>query len=206
MRTGKDFREEHTLRTGERVVLRHIQPSDAEGLVRAYDALSPESRYRRFFGAASSLDGQTVRYLTEVDGEDHVAIVALVESLDLKTERGVGVARFVRSRDEKDVAEIAVVVTDDMQNKGLGTLLLSTAVVAAVERGIARFRGEVLSENRPMLALLEEIGAKHARSEGATVVFEIDLGKADDTTLSKMLRAAAGQLATFIRRLVPPVT
>jgi RimJ/RimL family protein N-acetyltransferase len=204
MRTGRDFREEHVLKTGERVVLRHIQPSDADALHRAFDQLSPESKYRRFFASMGSLDTKMMKYLTEVDGIDHVAIVALGESLDLKTERGLGVARFVRLPKAKDTAEIAVVVVDDMQKKGLGALLLSTAVVAAKERGITHFRGEVLAENRPVMTLLEEVGAKRVAAEGeGTVAFEIELAESENV-LQRMLRVAATQVAMFIRRLTPP--
>ena len=79
MQTGPDFREEHTLADGTRIVLRHIQPGDKEELRRGFLALSPTSRYRRFFGVAE-LDERALAYLTEVDGVDHVAIVATTES------------------------------------------------------------------------------------------------------------------------------
>jgi len=203
MRTEREFREEHLLVTGERVILRHIQPTDAAALKRAFDTLSPESRYRRFFGATSSMNDATLRYLTDVDCVDHVAIVALTESLDLKTELGLGVARFVRLADSKDCAEIAVVVVDDMQRKGLGALLLATAVVAARERGILKFRGEVLAENRPIIHLLEEVGARRVAEKGGTVAFEIDLAEGGNV-LKRMLREAASQVAMFIRSLTPP--
>lgn len=203
MRTGRDFREEHVLATGEHVVLRHIQPSDAAELARGFAELSPESRYRRFFGGKATLDDATLHYLTEVDGVDHVAIVAMSESLDLKTERGLGVARFVRLADAKDAAEIAVVVVDDMQRKGLGTLLLSTAVLAATERGITRFRGEVLAENRAVMALLQEVGAKQVGKRDGTLTFEIELHEGGNV-LKRLLREVAAQVATFIRSLSPP--
>jgi len=205
MRTGRDFREEHVLVTGERVILRHIQPADAEPLKLAFDTLSPESRYRRFFGNKETLDGPTLNYLTNVDGIDHVAIVATCESLDLKTEVGLGVARFVRLAEAKDSAEIAVVVVDHMQKKGLGALLLSTAVVAAHERGITKFRGEVLRENVPVMTLLEEVGARRVAATNGTVAFEIDLDQGEHA-FPRMLRAAASQVAMFIRRLTPPTT
>src|SRR5512135_754078 len=110
METGPDFREEHVLQSGEKIVLRHIMPSDADELRRQFLALSPESRYRRFFGGINDLDAAALKYLTEVDQKDHVAIVAVIESLDMISERGVGVARFVRCKDEASVAEVAVTV------------------------------------------------------------------------------------------------
>lgn len=204
MKTGPSFREEHVLASGERVTLRHIQPSDAPALELAFNELSPESRYRRFFGN-KTLDAATLAYLTNVDGVDHVAIVATCESLDLKTEVGLGVARFVRLAEAKDTAEIAVVVVDHMQKKGLGALLLSTAVVAASERGIKKFRGEVLRDNAPVMALLEEVGARRVAATDGTVAFELELDRGENA-FPRMLRAAASQVAMFIRRLTPPTT
>ena len=55
MRTGPDFREAHVLGDGTRVVLRHIRPDDVAELRRSFDRLSPESRYRRFFGGIAQL-------------------------------------------------------------------------------------------------------------------------------------------------------
>src|SRR2546425_13125765 len=107
MRTGPDFEEEHVLADGTRVTLRHIRPTDAEALREGFNRLSVESRYRRFFSGISELSDETLRYLTEVDGKDHVAIVATSTSPDLKHEAGYGVARFVRRSDEPDVAAAA---------------------------------------------------------------------------------------------------
>src|SRR6185312_12745992 len=146
MPTGPDFREERTLADGRKIVLRHIQPSDKDELRRGFLALSPESRYRRFFGGVE-LDDRALKYLTEVDGKDHVAIVATTESLDLKSERGVGVARFIRSKKDPAAAEAAVTVVDDMQRLGVGTLLGWALARAARERGIERFRCDVLESN-----------------------------------------------------------
>jgi GNAT superfamily N-acetyltransferase len=209
MRVRPDFREQHRLRDGTLVTLRLIQPTDKDELARAMRAMSPESRYRRFFTTAAEPTPELLRYLTEVDGHDHLAIVAGIESLDLKTERGVSVARFVRFPDEPEVAEAAVAVVDDMQGKGLGTLLLSVLARAARERGIQRFRGEVLATNEPMRCLLEQIGATMRPADAGTMVFEVDLGEPSseshaESPLRHLLRAAAGKMAEMIRRLGPP--
>jgi RimJ/RimL family protein N-acetyltransferase len=199
------FREEHTLASGEHVVLRYIQPTDADELRRQFLALSPESRYRRFFGALEDLDPATLHYLTCVDGTDHVAIVAVIESLDLISERGVGVARFVRSKSDHTVAEIAVTVVDDMQNKGLGTLLTLAAVKAARARGIERFRCEVLEENAVVVRALREVGAIEKEKVAGAIVFDVPIAAADHVLgLRRLLRLAAEQFNAFLRRLLPP--
>lgn len=209
MRTGKDFREEHTLADGTHVLLRHVQPTDGSELRRAFERLSPESRYRRFFGGLTQLTDATLRYLTEVDGHDHVAIVATTETPDLKSEVGLGVARFVRLRGEPTVAEAAVTVVDDSQGRGLGRLLALTLADAARERGIHTFRADVLGDNEPMRAMMAEIGAVERAHDGGVITYDIALGALGRTRggpVDRFLRAAAGSMAILLRRLEPPKT
>src|ERR1700723_1832427 len=98
---------------------------------RQFRRMSPDSRYRRFFSGITELSPVMLDYLTEVDGYDHFALVATVDSLDLKAEEGVAAARFVRLPGEPEVAEAAVTVIDDFQGRGLGRLLLARLVDAA---------------------------------------------------------------------------
>lgn len=196
------MREEHVV-AGHAIVLRFIRPDDAAELRREFLALSPESRYRRFFGAATDLDDAALAYLTCVDGENHVAIVAVTESLDLKTERGVGVARFVRSKDDHAVAEAAVTVVDDMQRIGLGALLTKTLAREALERGIERFRCEVLESNEIVVNALREAGAKEVSRAAGALVLDVPLAQ-DDNVVRRALRIAAANVNAFLRRLLPP--
>jgi hypothetical protein len=147
-------------------------------------------------------------YLTEVDGIDHFALVAWVDSLDLKREEGVGVARFVRLPGEPEVAEAAVTVADDFQRRGLGTILLRALGEAAKERGIRRFRGEVLTTNEPMRRLCEEGGATAGPSKDGTTSFDVPLDGAPEapsapSVLQKMLRVAASSMVVWLSHLVP---
>ena len=205
METGLDFREVHELDGGQKVVLRHIQPDDAAELRRAFLALSPESRYRRFFGAVNDLDDRTLEYLTHVDGKDHVALVATLESLDLKTERGIGVARFVRSHVDPTVAEAAVVVVDDMQRKGIATMLMQALARAARERGIDRFRCEVLKSNDVVVGSLLDVGAVVVERGPDTVVLDVPLVDTNDSLVHRALRIVSEHINAFLRRLVPPI-
>jgi len=210
VQTGPDFRESHTLGDGTRVVLRHIRPDDAPELARDFERLSPESRYRRFFGGMTHLSEAALRYLTEVDGKDHVAIVATCDSPDLKTETGLGVARFVRLHDEPTVAEAAVTVVDDMQRQGLGRLLAATLAIAAHERGIRTFRAEVLADNEPMVSLLHEVGARALATDAGVVTFDIPLEPWKNQPgglVDRLFHAAAGSAASVVvllRRLALP--
>jgi GNAT superfamily N-acetyltransferase len=144
---------------------------------------------------------------TEVDGWDHVAIVAVGYAPDMKTEIGYGTARFVRVKGEPDVAEAAVTVIDPMQNKGLGRLLAVTLAEAARERGIHHFRGEVLASNTPMRQMLVDLGAVvRSQSEGS---ISIDVALDDppasgEPAMVRWIRAAADRFAGRFRSLPPP--
>lgn len=185
-----EWRAVRTLADGTKVVLRPLAPADKDGLREAFAHLSFETRYLRFFSAVTEPSESVLRYLTSVDQVDHVAIVATIESLDMKTERGAGIARFVRVAGEPHVAEAAVTVVDDMQRRGLGTVLLVELTRAALARGVRIFRGEVLATNEGMLQILERVGAK------------LDTGSSDDVALDegdprRLARAAVPRARTF---------
>ena len=211
MLTGPSFQDEHVLLDGTKVVLRHIRPEDATELKRGFDGLSPSSRYRRFLGSVSALSEERLRYLTCVDGRDHVAIVAV--SPRPGEETGLGIARFVRLADEPTVAEAALTVMDDMQRKGLGRVLGLTLAHAAIERGVKHFRGEILTNNEPVRKLLDEGGAVIHRADDKSLVFDIDLGPPESASATPhrfeavargVLRAASSHLVGLIRGLGPP--
>ncbi len=149
------YREHARLADGREVRLRPVKAEDKTLLLEALGRLSPKSRYARFLSPKNSLSSTELRYLTELDGENHFALGVLT-GLG-KNRKGLGVARFVRLPGEPDVADAAIVVTDDAQGQGLGRLLFLRLVAAARERGINRFRCDVLAENDRMRKLLHEL-------------------------------------------------
>lgn len=211
MKFGPDFHAEHILADGTGIELRHIRPEDAPELRRGFEALSPESRFRRFMTPLQSLSDEMLHYLTEVDGYNHVAIIAVTGSDDLKTERGIGISRFVRLKEAPTVAEVAVTVLDDMQHKGLGRLLLETLARAARERGIEHFRAEVLTSNEFVRHALQDAGAVVVADNGDCLTVDIPLNhtKSDDqfengelqheSALHRLLREAASSMVDLIR-------
>lgn len=205
MKTGPDLEEHTTLRDGTHVVLRHIRPEDAPELRRAFERLSPESRYRRFFGGVAQLTDASLRYLTEVDGRDHVAIVATTDGPASETRTGLGVARFIRHHEEPTVAEAAVTVVDDTQRKGLGRLLATKLAEAARERGVHVFRADVLADNATMRSIMSEIGAIERSAGAGVVTYDIPLDAASSTPgpVDRILRAAASTMAVLQRHLAP---
>ncbi len=196
MRYDGGYQETRTLEDGRVVRLRCIRPEDRQHLVRAFGKLSRESRVRRFLADMPVLSESMARYLTEVDGNDHVAIVATADSLDLKEEDGVGVARFLRLAEEPQVAEAAVTVIDAYQGKGLGRILLDALSHAARERDIRAFRAPVLASNAPMRRILDEAGGIIRSDDGDTIVVDVPLGdprpRWSDLPIFRVLRAAAG--------------
>ena len=204
--------EEKTLRDGTQVTIRPIRPDDKEELLRGFSRLSPASRYSRFHSFKQALTESDLRYLTEVDGASHVAIVAVTASHDLRRDVGIGVARFVRDPNEPDLAEAAITVADDHQGKGLGKLLLVRLVEAARERGIRRFQAEVLAENTPMVSLLRASGANVVKTDGRSLVLEVALTPAKEgqnegeieSALFAMLRTFAEFVASLMERARPP--
>ena len=138
------------LRDGALVTVRAIRPSDVGPLRSAFEQLSPESRYLRFHAYLQQLPSEQWEYLTRVDGRDHVALIAR------DGPRIVGVARFVRSEDRAQCAEVAFVVADDYQRRGLGRVLRDALLREAGERGIHTFRAYVLPANVAIRRLLSE--------------------------------------------------
>jgi acetyltransferase len=147
------------------VLLRWIAPTDAPRLRAAFHALSPESRYRRFLGHMTDLSPQMLHYLCDVDGWDHVAYVALLETPLDAADRLVGVARFIRARDEVDSAEVAITVADELHGHGLGTHLLDLLSRDATLRGIRRFTAYALRDNKAIRRVLAHLGPTTERDE-----------------------------------------
>jgi RimJ/RimL family protein N-acetyltransferase len=162
-----------SLRDGTRVRLRPVVPGDKPGLRDGFTRLSLVSRYQRFLSPMDELDDEMLAYLTEIDYVDHFAWVALLA--DEPGDVGVGVARYVRLRDEPDVAEAAVTVVDDWQGRGLGTLLVDALGAVALENGIRTIRGYVLEDNRKMREVLEAAGARISHDSPGLLRVEVDV-------------------------------
>lgn len=165
----------HRLSDGTEVTVRMLRPEDRASFVAGFERLSPESRYFRFFTPMPRLPESILRRLLSTDGVDHVALAAWRSEAGATVE-AIGVARCIRL-DGGDTAEAAIVVVDHMQGRGTGRLLLGHLCEAARERGIARFRAEVLVGNPGVAALLHDVQADaHPVSvDGNVAVYELDV-------------------------------
>ena len=148
-----------------------VTPAHREQLRRGFEETSPESRYRRFLSPLSRLTEEQLDYLTNVDFVDHVAWGAEIA----ETRRGIGIGRWIRLPDEPEAAEAAVAVVDDFQGRGVGRALLQLLADSALERGVTKFRAEVLADNDRMLSILEAVGAVTTGRSGSVLEIEIQL-------------------------------
>ena len=149
-----------SLRDGTLVRMRLIVPQDAPRLVALYDRLSRDSRYHRFFAAMQRLPPDWARFLANVDYRTRLALV--VESPE---DPGalIAVARY-EPAGAPGTAEVAFVVQDAWQDRGLGSVLFGELLRAAAANGIQRFRAWVLADNRRMLDLITRRGCVERRT------------------------------------------
>jgi RimJ/RimL family protein N-acetyltransferase len=140
-----------TLARGARVLIRPIEPGDKEKLAAGLRQLSEESIRMRFLAAKPRFSATELRYLTEVDGINHIALVAVLED---RPEQLVAVARCVRLPDRPGTAEMAIVVGDPWQTQGLGRELATRLADAAVAVGIRRFAATMLGDNEAARRLM----------------------------------------------------
>jgi acetate---CoA ligase (ADP-forming) len=136
---------------GRTVRIRPIRVHDSEKVLQLYERLSPESMYLRFFSPVPAEMARRTERLTQVDQDEHVVIVAELGD-DL-----VAMARYDR-QSPGDTAEVAFVVDDDHQSRGLGTLLLEHLAAIGRDQGIRRFVATTLPQNHRMLEVFRDAG------------------------------------------------
>jgi RimJ/RimL family protein N-acetyltransferase len=142
------------LSDGSRFEVRPIRPDDKPRLADGLSRLSPESVRRRFLTPKPRFSSMELRYLTEVDGYNHVALVAAPAE---QPDRIAAVARFVRLADDPAVAEFAIVVADSYQGRGLGRELAMRLTERARELGVRRFTATTQADNVAAQKLIEAI-------------------------------------------------
>ncbi len=157
------------LRDGRTAHIRPMQPEDRELLVDFYARVSDQSKYYRFFSPMPELSDRDLDRFTRVDHRDRVALILLVAG------QMIAVGRFDTIR--PGYAEVAFLVEDKHQGRGIGQLLLEHLAQAGRERGVEEFVAEVLPDNQAMIHTFKDAGyqVKSAYEDGVMeLVFRID--------------------------------
>ncbi len=152
-----------TLADGQVVHLRPIHPGDGSALVAFHARLSSDAVYRRYFSFHPELSETEVTWLTTVDYVDRLALVVEVGD-DL-----VAVGRYDRLPGTA-TAEVAFLVADEFQHRGLGMLLLQNLATAARSKGITTFVAETQASNRDMMGVFEGSGFDVTSSLDAEII------------------------------------
>ncbi len=166
-----EYELDTVLADGDVIQVRPIKPDDADQLIAFHGRLSTQSRYFRFFRVKDTLERAEAEFFSNVDYQDRMALVALDDGLI------VGVARYDRVSGEPTVAEVAFVVDDAHQGKGIASELLALLTNYARQTGVTAFRAFVLPENLQMMRVFRNSGYRLSRTLDAgvfTVDFPVD--------------------------------
>lgn len=186
-----------TLRDGTGMYLRPVLPGDIERTTNGPVEFSSESLYRRFQSPRHPTR-KLMAYLFEVDYVDHFVWV-MTDGPDGPV---VADARFVRDEHNPSLAEVAFLVGDAYQGKGIGSLLMDTVAVTAWYDGIRFFCARVLSENYPMRAILDRFGAQWHRDDLGVVTTVVDVPQPNDLSMSHELSAQIRDVTRQVIRAV----
>ncbi|MGP3923762.1 bifunctional acetate--CoA ligase family protein/GNAT family N-acetyltransferase [Streptomyces sp. 8N616] len=210
------------LRDGGTAQIRPITPDDAQRLVRFYEQVSDESKYYRFFAPYPRLSDRDVHRFTHHDYVDRVGLAATVGGDFIATVRYDRIdadgrpatsgpsptatlnGRFATSPDIADEAEVAFLVQDAHQGRGVASALLEHIAAVARERGIRRFAAEVLPANNKMIKVFTDAGYTQQRSfEDGVVRLEFDLEPTDRSLAVQRGREQRAE-ARSVQRLLAP--
>ena len=169
-----EWEQSAVLKDGGTVRLRPIVPSDAPALQAFVKNMSTESSYFRFFRVKKQLEPKELEQFTQLDYEVQMAFVAIVDGIL------VGIGRYNADDCADGFAEAAFTVADDMQGKGIGTLLVYRIAAYARAHGIKGFRAYVLADNHAMMRVFRNAGfSMHRDVDQGVYTVEIDTEQSD---------------------------
>ncbi|WP_210589091.1 bifunctional GNAT family N-acetyltransferase/acetate--CoA ligase family protein [Streptomyces sp. GESEQ-35] len=193
------------LRDGGTARIRPITVDDAERLVSFYEQVSDESKYYRFFAPYPRLSAKDVHRFTHHDFVDRVGLAATIGGEFIATVRydRIGADGMAASA-PSDEAEVAFLVQDAHQGRGVASALLEHIGAVARERGIRRFAAEVLPANTKMIKVFMDAGYTQKRSfEDGVVRLEFDLEPTDRSLAVQYAREQRAEARSVQRLLMP---
>ncbi|MGW8327897.1 bifunctional acetate--CoA ligase family protein/GNAT family N-acetyltransferase [Streptomyces sp. NPDC055897] len=193
------------LRDGGTARIRPITTEDAERLVSFYELVSDESKYYRFFAPYPRLSAKDVHRFTHHDYVDRVGLAATVGGEFIATVRYDRInAQGRPASAPADEAEVAFLVQDAHQGRGVASTLLEHIAAVARERGIRRFAAEVLPANNKMIKVFTDAGYQQKRSfEDGSVHLTLDLEPTAESLAVQRAREYRAE-ARSVRRLLTP--
>ncbi|WP_404189749.1 bifunctional acetate--CoA ligase family protein/GNAT family N-acetyltransferase [Streptomyces tauricus] len=193
------------LRDGGTARIRPIAADDADRLVSFYEQVSAESKYYRFFAPYPRLSAKDVHRFTHHDFVDRVGLAATVGGEFIATVRYDRIAADGRPASAPaDEAEVAFLVQDAHQGRGVASALLEHIAAVARERGIRRFAAEVLPANSKMIKVFTDAGYQQKRSfEDGVVRLEFDLEPTDRSLAVQRAREQRAEARSVARLLAP---
>lgn len=158
MTHARDYSVSDVLKDGTRVTIRALRPGDRSRFVDAFRLLEMDSIYTRFFNQRSDLSDDEIDRAVNVDFVSEVALIVTTEAA--RGEIIIASGRYIASgmTGAKRSAEVAFVVEEDYQGRGIASRLLAHLAILARVQGFAQFEADVLSENRAMLAVFSRGG------------------------------------------------
>ncbi|MDG6220161.1 MAG: GNAT family N-acetyltransferase [Candidatus Thermoplasmatota archaeon] len=160
-----------TTSTGLEILIRPVRISDETILKDFFYSLSDQSMYRRFISVRKDMPHERVQEFAVIDYTKEIILLAVVGDEEKETVVGMGEYKL---QENMHMAEVAFVVRDEYQNKGIGTELLGYLAFLAKKQGLLGFTAEVLADNKPMLYLFEKMGFEMDKRR-AYGVFELKM-------------------------------
>ncbi|TLD68228.1 GNAT family N-acetyltransferase [Phragmitibacter flavus] len=181
------------LADGAPVLIRPLVEEDREAVMEAFRRLSPDSRYYRFWSRREGVSEQLLqRFLNSEPGVHETWLAQDPERLG---EPGYGGGSYWRSEEWPEAAEVSLVVADEAQHRGIGTLLLALVWVRAYQMGVREFFGFVLPDNYSVLDWFRALGATMKYEGGQyRFVLSLDPGRLKDTNSARRLVEWVGVL------------
>ncbi|NKE08924.1 MULTISPECIES: GNAT family N-acetyltransferase [Kocuria] len=185
------------LRDGATAHLRPVTPDDQDALLEMFHGQSENTIYLRFFSHKTTLTKRELERYTTVDHKDRVAFVIMLGG------SMIGIGRYDRTEKPRD-AEVAFLISDAHQGRGIGSILLEHLSAAALENDIDHFSAEVLPENRAMLRVFVEAGYDVARHfDDGVVALEFSIDPTEKQRSVMMAREHRAEARSTARILTP---
>jgi RimJ/RimL family protein N-acetyltransferase len=173
MTNAASYAVRESLRDGGIIEIRALKPQDEAGMLAAVERTSAQSLQRRFFVMKRNFSEKERTYFMKVDFSNHVALVAIAQQDDQPVIIGGG--RYIVF--EPGRAEMAFIVVDAWQGRGIGSILMRHLIDIARDSALKELTAEILPENTAMLKVFDKFGFRPApRRDPQTVHLVLKLG------------------------------